>query len=53
MIKSQGGVASSSVSAKTDFLVAGESPGSKLERARKLGVRVLDEDAFLKMLGVK
>jgi DNA ligase (NAD+) len=53
MIRSQGGVASSSVSAKTDFLVAGDSPGSKLERARKLGVRVLDEEGFLKMLGVK
>jgi DNA ligase (NAD+) len=53
MIKSHGGVASSSVSAKTDFLVAGDSPGSKLERARKLGVRVLDEEGFLKMLGVK
>jgi len=41
---------SGSVSRKTDFVVAGESPGSKLARARELGVEVIDEAAFLKML---
>ncbi len=51
-IRAQGGVASSAVSAKTDFVVAGNSPGSKLEKARKFGVTVLDEAAFLKMVGV-
>lgn len=42
---------SSSVSGKTDFLVAGEDPGSKLDKARKAGVEILDEDSFLGMLG--
>jgi len=38
------------VSKKTDYVVAGESAGSKLARAKELGVTVLDEDAFLKMM---
>jgi DNA ligase (NAD+) len=41
----------SSVSKKTDFVIAGEEAGSKLERATDLGVTVLDEPAFKKMLG--
>lgn len=46
-IKTAGGKVSSSVSARTDFVVAGESPGSKLAKARELGVAVLDEAGFL------
>ncbi|MFA6242303.1 MAG: NAD-dependent DNA ligase LigA [Candidatus Hydrogenedentales bacterium] len=45
-IKQLGGRPSSSVSAKTDFLLAGESAGSKLTKAQSLGVRVLTEDEF-------
>ena len=49
-IRKAGGKWVSSVSAKTDFVVVGEDPGSKAEKARKLGVRVLDEAAFRKLL---
>lgn len=44
------GKVSSSVSPKTDFLVAGVDPGSKYEKAKELGVKILNEKAFLKML---
>jgi len=49
-IESRGGRVSSSVSKKTDFVVAGEEAGSKLDKATSLGVPVLDEEAFKKML---
>ena len=39
-----------SVSGKTDYLVVGEKPGSKLNKARELGVKVLDEPAFMQLL---
>jgi DNA ligase (NAD+) len=42
---------SSSVSKKTDFVVAGENPGSKYEQAVKLGVEIVDEPGFLSRLG--
>jgi DNA ligase (NAD+) len=49
-VEALGAKATGSVSKKTDYVVAGEDPGSKLEKAEKLGLTVLDEKAFLDML---
>jgi len=49
-IRELGGNASSSVSKQTDFVVAGLDPGSKYDKAKKLGVRVIDEKEFLKII---
>jgi len=50
LIEEQGGKVGSSVSRKTDFVVVGEEAGSKLEKAKRLGVRTLDENQFVKLL---
>jgi DNA ligase (NAD+) len=50
MIISNGGKVTGSVSKKTSFVLAGEDAGSKLEKARKLGIRVVDETEFRTML---
>lgn len=52
IIRSFGGDVSGSVSAKTSYVVAGENAGTKLARAEDLGVKVLSEEDFLKMVGV-
>lgn len=49
-VRANGGDVSSSVSKKTDFVVVGENPGSKAEKAKKLGVKTLSEKEFLSML---
>jgi DNA ligase (NAD+) len=51
LIEAAGGKVSGSVSGRTDYVVAGDSPGSKLERARELGVKIIDEATLGKMLG--
>jgi DNA ligase (NAD+) len=51
IIETLGGRVSSSVSKKTDFVVAGKDPGSKYADAQRLGVRTLNEDEFRKMIG--
>jgi DNA ligase (NAD+) len=50
-ISAAGGRVTGSVSKKTDYLVAGESPGSKLEKAERLKVAVLDEAGLRELLG--
>ena len=49
-VKELGGKVSSSVSRKTDFVVVGKNPGSKYERAKQLGIKIINEEEFLKMI---
>ena len=50
LIEARGGRVTSSVSKKTDFVLAGDEPGSKLDKANELGVKVIDEAGLKKML---
>jgi DNA ligase (NAD+) len=50
-IKDNGGKVSSSVSKKTDFVLTGDNPGSKLKKAQEFGIKAIDENQFLKMIG--
>jgi len=50
IVKRLGGRPASSVSRQTDFLVVGKNPGSKLQRAQELGVRILTEEEFAAMV---
>ena len=49
-VKEAGGKTASSVSKKTDFLLAGENPGSKLQKAKKLSVEIINEKQFMQIL---
>jgi len=50
-IRALGGKATGSVSARTDFVIAGTDPGSKVQKAEKLGIQILDEETFLALIG--
>jgi len=50
MIRKAGGDVSSSVSIKTDYVIAGENPGSKYAKAKELGVKIINEDGFMEIL---
>lgn len=50
LVEAEGGEASSGVSSTTDFVVAGEDAGSKLEEAKKKGIKIISEEEFLKIL---
>ena len=49
-IKQLGGAAKGDVTHKTDYLVAGADPGSKLDRAREMGIKIISESEFLGLL---
>ena len=49
-IEAAGGKVSGSVSRKTDFVVAGEEAGSKLDKARKIGVKIIAEEELMRMV---
>jgi DNA ligase (NAD+) len=50
-IEAAGGKVTGSVSKKTDYLLLGADPGSKLAKAEQVGTEIIDEDAFLELLG--
>jgi DNA ligase (NAD+) len=52
LVRRLGGKAAGSVSTKTDYVVAGPGAGSKLEKAQRLKVKILDEQEFLKLVGI-
>lgn len=51
LIEEQGGINQSAVTSKTTLVIAGESAGSKLDKAKDLGIRIIGEEEFLKILG--
>ena len=50
IVEKEGGKVVSAVSKKTDFVVAGEDVGSKFEKAKRLGVAIISEDEFIRMI---
>ncbi len=51
LVEELGGTVSNSVSRKTDLVVVGENPGSKYQRAQQLGIKIINEEEFLKLVG--
>ena len=50
-VRQHGGKSTGSVSKKTDYVVVGENAGSKLDKAQQLGIRVLNEEEFIQLIG--
>jgi len=50
MVKERGGIIKETVTKDLDYLVVGNEPGSKLEKAKKLGIKIIDKSGFLKMM---
>ena len=50
MIESEGGKATSAVSSKTDYVICGENPGSKLEKAKQFNTKIINEKEFYRLL---
>ncbi len=53
LIEAHGGAVTSSVSKNTDYILAGDSPGSKLDKAQKLGIPILSQEEFDTLIGIK
>jgi len=51
LVKQKGGIVASSVSKDIDYVVVGEEPGSKYDKAKKMGLKIIDEDEFKKLVG--
>jgi DNA ligase (NAD+) len=51
LVESLGGMTASSISKKIDYVVVGEDPGSKYDKAKELGIKILTEEEFKKMIG--
>jgi DNA ligase (NAD+) len=50
LVESLGGMTASSLSKKVDFVVVGEDPGSKIDKAKELGIKILSEEEFKKLI---
>jgi DNA ligase (NAD+) len=51
-VEELGGMVASSVSRRVDYVVVGKEPGSKYDKARSLGVKIIDEEEFKKLIGL-
>ena len=52
-VEKNGGIISSSISKKTSYLVSGQNPGSKINKAKDLNIRVINEKEFFELLKIK
>ena len=52
LVQAEGGTAATGISKKVDYVVAGKEPGTKFTKAKELGVKIIGEEEFRKMLGI-